>query len=301
MKKIAIIVLHFRDLKNTLECVASIRSLKKVADLEESIIVVDNASSEPFLSDEVSLKVIRNRQNTGFTGGMNTGIKYALEEGFDFVATINNDTVFDKNFLVEIAKSLGNTEGLGILSPKIYFYPGSEFHYDRYKENERGKVIWFAGGKLDKDNFLPSHRGVDEVDHGQYDDRKQMDFSTGCCMIFPKNSLKTAGYFDEKYFLYYEDVDLSLRMRAKNLDLKFVPQAIIWHKNAKSAGGAGSGLQDYYTTRNRVLVALRYGGSRLKFAILREGFLLFLKGRKWQKIGFRDFLLGKFGKGSYPV
>lgn len=301
MEKIAIIVLHFRDLKNTNECVDSLLSLEKVHDLKESIIVVDNASSEPFLSDDDSLRVIRNKKNVGFTGGMNTGISYALEREFDFVITVNNDTIFDKNFLVEIRDSLRNTDGVGILSPKIYFYPGSEFHRDRYKENERGKVIWFAGGKIDRDNFLPSHRGVDEVDRGQYDDRQGMDFSTGCCMIFPKESLRNVGYFDEKYFLYYEDVDISLRMRAKNLELKFLPKAIIWHKNAKSAGGVGSGLQDYYTTRNRVLVAMRYGESRLKFAILREGFSLLVKGRKWQKIGFRDFLLRKFGKGSYPI
>ena len=58
---------------------------------------------------------------------------------------------------------------IGLVSPKIYFAPGFEFHKDRYKEEDLGKVIWYAGGEFDWDNIGNIHRGIDEVDQGQYD------------------------------------------------------------------------------------------------------------------------------------
>lgn len=300
MKKIAIIILHFKNLENTKECVESAFDLRNPDELKKTVIVVDNASDEPYESKASDLIIVRNTKNLGFTGGMNTGIRKALRDGFDYILTINNDTVFDKGFLTKIYPSL-DEENVGIFSPKIYFYPGTEYHHDRYKESQRGKVIWFAGGKIDSKNFLVSHRGVDEVDRGQFDLEKTMDFSTGCCMVFPKKAIEEVGIFDEKYFLYYEDVDLSLRMKEKGKKLVFVPQAVIWHKNAKSAGGAGSELQDYYSTRNRIYLGMKYSGTRVKVALLREGARLLLSGRKWQRVGARDFFLRIMGKGSFLV
>jgi len=302
MKKIGVVVLHFRNLENTKACLESILKQRTVSDLDVFPIVIDNASDEPFPQDEFkSVVVIRNKINKGFTGGMNTGITYVLTRDFDYILTVNNDTIFDKSFLENaISYLLTHTNG-GIFVPKIYFFPGTEFHYDRYKESERGKVLWFAGGRMDWENLLPSHRGVDEVDNGQFDNVKDMDFATGCCMIYKKEMLKKIGMFDDRYFLYYEDIDLSFRMQKNGFELVFMPKAILWHKNAKSAGGAGSKLQDYYTTRNRLLLGMRYASFRTKLALIREGILLVLNGREWQKKGVVDFFLGKFGRGSFDI
>ena len=301
MKKIGIVILHFRGLENTRDCVKSVLNLDPARDLDVSLLVVDNASEEPYKNSIGKVEVIRNRENTGFTGGMNTGIKRFLDLDYDYILTVNNDTIFDKGFLKHANDYLKKEDNVGIFSPKIYFYPGTEYHYDRYKVSERGKVLWFAGGKLDRKNFLPSHRGVDEVDSGQYDEEKTMDFATGCCMIFSRETLREVGVFDDKYFLYYEDVDLSLRMRRAHKKLLFMPKAFIWHKNAKSAGGAGSELQDYYTTRNRLLLGSHFAAARTRVALLKEGFSLILRGRKWQKNGSQDFFLRRFGKGSFPI
>src|SRR3989344_360711 len=107
------------------------------------------------------------------------------------------------------------------------------------------------------------------------------------------------GMFDDKYFLYYEDADLSMRIKKKGFKIVYVPSSIIWHKNAGSAGGSGSMLQDYYITRNRLLFGFRYAPFRSKLALFRESLSLLFRGRQWQKCGVIDFYLGKLGRGSY--
>lgn len=305
MKKLGIVILHFRNLENTKECLTSICNVIPVEDLSVHIFVIDNHSDEKFPQNTPQcglgkVEVIRSSTNLGFSGGMNKGIAHALENGCDFVLTVNNDTVFDKSFLKHTMEYV-TEEDAGIFVPKIYFYPGAEYHYDRYKKEDRGKVIWFAGGKMDWDNLLPSHIGVDEVDHGQFDKQIKMDFATGCCMIYPRHVLETLGTFDDKYFLYFEDVDLSLRYKKHKKKLVFMPKAIIWHKNAKSTGGAGSKLQDYYSTRNRLLLGSRFASFRTNLALFKESIKLLLTGREWQKKGIKDYFLQRFGKGSYPI
>ena len=78
-------------------------------------------------------------------------------------------------------------------------------------------------------------------------------------------------------------------------------KAILWHKNAGSAGGSGSSLQDYYITRNRMLFGIRYAPFRSKLSLVKESMMLLAKGRRWQKRGILDFYLGRFGKGSFNV
>jgi len=103
------------------------------------------------------------------------------------------------------------------------------------------------------------------------------------------------GYFDEKYFLYYEDADLSVRTKNKGFKIVYIPKSIIWHKTpARSADRIE--LQDYYITRNRLLFGFRYASFRSKSALLRESLLLLFKGRKWQKRGVIDYCFDKFGK-----
>ena len=111
-------------------------------------------------------------------------------------------------------------------------------------------------------------------------------------------ALKDVGGFDRRYFMYLEDVDLSLRMKRKGWRVSFVPEAKLWHKVAQSSG-IGSDLNDYYLTRNRIGFALKYAPMRVKMAVVKEAIKLLYMGREWQKKGAWDFALGKMGKGSY--
>lgn len=152
---------------------------------------------------------------------------------------------------------------------------------------------------MDWKNVLGRHRGVDEVDSGQFDTTEETDFATGCCMLFSSAGIQKIGLFDEKYFLYYEDSDLNERMKRRNFKILYAPKAVLWHKNAGSTGGSGSTLHDYYISRNRMLFGMRYAPWRSKFALFKESIRLLARGRVWQKAGIRDYYKGRFGKGSY--
>lgn len=303
MKSVFISILNFNGRKNTIECLRSINKLSRNG-LKINVVVVDNDSSERFSIDQgildgISLKVIFNKKNLGFSGGQNIGIRYALENNAAYVLVLNNDTKLDEDIVYRLVEAAQTDKLIGIISPKIYFAKGYEFHKDMYSEKDLGKVIWYAGGLMDWKNVLGKHRGVDEVDKGQYEKTEETDFATGCCMLIKKEVFEKTGYFDERYFLYYEDNDFSQRVKSKGYKIIYEPKGILWHRNAGSSGGSGSTLQDYYITRNRLLFGMKYAPVRSQIALLRESFKTLIKGRRWQKKGVLDFYLRRFGKGSY--
>lgn len=301
MPNVFVTILNYNGNKDTSECLNSLEELNTTG-FDLSVVVVDNASKEIFVGDKAqrkfSLKIIRSETNLGFSGGQNLGIKYSLENGADYVMVLNNDVILDKELIVELLKTFTEKD-CGIVSPKIYFAKGHEFHKDRYQQADLGKVIWYAGGQIDWQNVIASHIGVDEVDKGQYQRVVEIDFASGCCEMIKREVFEKIGFFDDRYFLYYEDNDLSQRAKAHNFRIYYQPKAVLWHINAGSAGGSGSGLQDYYITRNRLLFGFRYANLRAKIALGRESLKNIISGRPWQKKGAKDFYLRKFGKGSY--
>lgn len=302
MKKVSIVVLHYKGKEFTSQCLDSIKKLQADGFKIETIVVNNNPQEnlkdlEKRFPDFLFLETGR---NLGFTGGNNFGIKRALKDRADYVFLVNNDTILDPNILVQLIEVAKKQKKAGILGPKIYFAPGHEYHYNRYKKSERSKVFWYAGGEIDWANVITQHRGVDEVDKKQYDQIEETDYISGCGMFIKREVLKRIGLLDEKYFLYYEDSDFSVRAKRAGWQLLFVPQAKMWHFNAESSEVGGS-LQDYYIARNRLLFGLRYAPLRAKLALFRWGLSRLIIGRPWQKIGFRDFLINKFGKGSYEA
>ncbi len=302
-KRLAVVILNWNGLGDTKEVLGSVSRLK-LTGLSASCVLVDNRSTDgsvdyfrKYKLPNMEFKLLENRKNLGFAAGNNVGIKYALEKGADMLLVVNNDVILDKNLLKEMVKVLEENRA-AVVSPMIYFAKGFEFHKERYKNSQLGKVIWYAGGLIDWDNVYGATRGVDEVDIGQYNGECETDFATGTCMLVTKKAIGEVGYFDEKYYLYYEDTDLSVRLKKAGYKVMFAPDAKIWHKVSQSSG-IGSELNDYFTTRNRMFFGLKYAKLRTKFALIKESINLLFKGRKWQKIGIRDFYLFKFGKGSW--
>lgn len=304
MKNIWVVIVNFNGGKDTVECITSLKKLH-TKEFETKILIVDNNSHDDSVvrirKEFPDVSIVENKANLGFTGGVNIGIANALQHGADYILLLNNDTLVDKDMLVQLMLQAEENPQNGIISPKIYFAKGSEYHKDRYTEKDYGKVIWYAGGKMDWQNIIGYHVGVDEVDKGQYDTVKSIDFASGCCMLIKKSVFEVVGVFDQRYFLYYEDSDFSERAKRKKFKILYVPKAIMWHKNAGSAGGSGSALQDYYITRNRLLFGSTYASFRSKIALLRESLHIYIKGRVWQKRGVCDFYLRRFGRGSFHI
>jgi len=302
MMKIGIIVLNYNTGRVIGDCLSSIEKLRK-NDFKVFTYVIDNASQEKSYKEVLkgigNLKIIENRKNLGFSGGNNVGIKKALEDGCDWVLILNPDTVADQNLLVEFYKIVKKDSQIGIVGPKIYFAKGNEFHKDRYTEKQLGKVIWYAGGKVDWKNILASHLGVDEVDEGQYDEIVETGFVSGAAMFIKKEVFEKTGFFNERYFLYLEDLEFCQRAKKKGFKVVFVPSAIIWHKNASSTK-VGSSLQDYFITRNRLLFGMKFASLRTKIALLREALLFIFKNDVKRRAVF-DFLTLNFGQGSFKI
>ncbi len=305
MVKIFIVILNFNGWNNTISCLKSLEKIDIPVATQIEIVVIDNGSendSVKKIKEKMpKSKLIEIKENLGFTGGNNFGIKYAIDNGTDYIVILNNDTRADKDMIKNLYESIKDDDRAGSVLPKIYFEKGYEFHKGRYRKEELGRVIWYTGGIMDWGNLIGKNRGVDEVDSGQYDRREEIELATGCCFMIRSDVLKKVGMFNEKYFLYYEDSELSERIKRAGYKIIYEPSAVLWHKNAESSGGSGSDLQDYYITRNRLLFGMTYAPLRTKIALIRESLGLLTTGRKWQKKGVRDFFLGKFGRGSFPI
>jgi GT2 family glycosyltransferase len=293
---VVIVLVNWNGLKDTLPCLDSLYRLKsKTYDIIP--LVVDNASKDD------SIKVISQKfpkailiplsANRGFTGANNVGMKWAVDHKADFVWILNNDTLVDENSLSLFDAFKDST--VGATGSKIYFAPGREYHKDRYSKSQQGKVLWFAGGIIDWANVYSSHRGVDEVDHGQYDTVVPTDFITGCSLGLSTKIIREVGMFDDKYFAYLEDVDLSLRIQKAGYKTLYTPSSIVWHVNASSSGGAGSPMHQYFQTRNRLLLGMRHASMRTKFALLRQAVRQLVSGTPAEKKAIKDAAIGRFG------
>lgn len=298
---IAVVIVNWNGKDDTVRCLASLQKITLMGNTL-SVLVVDNGST----NDSVNvikkafpkISVMVTGKNLGFTGGNNIGIQKALAIGADLIWLLNNDTLVDKNVLS--FASVFDDPRVGACGCKIYFAAGHEFHHDRYTESQRGKVFWYAGGLVDWNNLYASHRGVDEVDHGQYDNIEETPFITGCSLVVRRTVIEKVGMLDDHYFLYLEDLDWNIRIQKAGWKTMYVPTSVLWHVNAGSSGRPGNPLHEYYFTRNRLLLGMKYSTFRTKRALFREGMRFVVSGSAIRRRAVFDWLFGRFGKQYEP-
>jgi GT2 family glycosyltransferase len=265
--KSAVLLLHFRDNQHTVPCLDSLQKALAISKFGIYVISIQSKNNQLIENHPIHPVVITTEQNDGFAWANNELMKRAIKDGYQNCIILNNDTTVEPDFLPPLEKSLED-KNVGMVSPKIYFYPGCEFHHDDYKPEERGKVIWYIGGIIDWGNVYASHWRVDEVDHGQFNQIVETDFISGCCTAITKKTIEEVGFMNEKYFLYNEDADWSLQVKKHGLKLIVNPKSVIYHKNAGSTGGSGSPLQQYYQTRNRFYFGMKYAPLRTKIHLI---------------------------------
>jgi len=301
---IGIVTVNWKQEGNTIEFVDSLKKLKLPKWTRLHKIIIDNESKGKLkrsnLGKSSQINIVEVKENLGFAGGYNIGIKEALKKGCQFILLINNDTLIgDPDLLLKFLQVFKKHKKVGAITSKIYFAKGYEFHKSRYHQNEKGKIIWYAGGFIDWKNVFSTHRGIDEVDHGNYNETEETKFISGCLMFIPTKVFKKVGLLNESLFAYFEDADFCLRIIASGLKLIYVGDTFIWHKVAQSSGGSGSNICDYYITRNRLVFGLKYAPLKTKILLLKEAGKIILWGRRYQKLGVKDFFLHKLGKGDY--
>jgi len=299
--KVFIIILNWNGRADTLEC---LESLKNNDYPNYQVVIIDNGSKDKFSILDSEIKVIYNKENLGFSGGNNVGIKYALENNADYILLLNNDAIVSQDFLSKLVETGESNENIGLIGPKIYFYPPvGEAGGDKNK-------IWSAGGRI---NWLYNKGemiGHNQKDKGQYNSPKiqETEFLTGCCVLVKKQVIEKIGLMPEEYFLYYEDTDWSLKARENGFKSVFVPDAKIWHKGSQSSI-ADSPSYIYYHIRNGLIMAHRYAPWYIKPIIHLDAFwriikqlikIVFMpKKRTWVKyilLGIKDSYFKRLGK-----
>lgn len=300
MDLISIILVNYNTPQDTKACLDSLFHVK-TNGFRFNVIVVDNGSKKPLqLSSKYldhGVDLLRSEANLGFTGGNNLGISHAIKNyQADHIMMLNTDTIVAPDFLTILFDTLMADPKAGIAAPKMYFHKGFEYFDKSYTPVERHHIIWYAGGSVDWENIASYHRGIDEVDRGQFDQLTESDFATGCCILIKREVIERVGILDKKYFLYSEDVDYSLRVREAGFKVLFVPQSVIWHKIGRSSGGAGSKLQQYYQTRNRILLTFMHGPIRARITAVRLMLQFIFAGNMTERQAVFDFLFGRLGK-----
>lgn len=296
----AVVIANYYGYEDTHACLTS---LQAVDGKDGMHVVVVNVVDENRASDDgVKLKKefpfihLLETSNRGFSASYNAGLSEAMTQwNPEYLVLLNNDTRVDKQLFSELLKFAQEKPGLALYTPKIYFEKGYEFHKAAYTDKERGKVIWYAGGFIDWKNVYAWHRGVDEVDMGQFDTPWETQFASGCCLVLSADTYKKLGKLREEYFLYYEDTDFSVRAKRAGAKLWYVPEARVWHRNSGSSG-SGSDLHVYYQTRNRLLFGWRFAPLRTKLALMKEALRMIKAGKPAEREAVRDAFLHRFGR-----
>jgi GT2 family glycosyltransferase len=239
--KVVIIILNWNGKKDTTEC---LESMKQVKYPNYDVLLVDNGSTDDsaefFRKHCPKIEVIETESNLGFTGGCNIGIRKAMSESADYILLLNNDVTVEPYFLDKLVSVATKNENIGILGTKINYY-------------DAPKQIWAAGGFINYWICLVAYLGMNKPDTEKYSCEKDVDFVSGCSMLIKTNVFQKIGLLDERYFAYFEDVDICLTAKKNGYGIRYVPSAKIYHKVSRTSGGALSPFSIYYNTRNKLL------------------------------------------------
>jgi GT2 family glycosyltransferase len=238
---VMIIVLNWNGKQDTLAC---LESLQQLSYPNAQVLVVDNGSSDGS-ADAIRARfphqsLIELKENLGFAGGNNVGLRYALERGADYALLLNNDTLVAPDFVDCLVQAVEADPSIGAAGPTIYYH-------------EQAERIWSAGGVVDWRSGQTRMLELNAPDSGQLGVApRAVDFVTGCALLARRAALEQAGLLDERFFVYYEEAEWCMRAQRAGFRVVHVPGSKIWHKIPLDARDSSPAVH-YYMTRNRLL------------------------------------------------
>jgi GT2 family glycosyltransferase len=259
----AVVVLNYNGWEDTFKCLASIEAQSKKPF---QMILVDNGSKDDHCAEVHSrypkVRLHRNRENRGFAGGSNDGLKMALDGGADYVFLLNNDTVISPAAIELLTLALESQPEWGIIGPII-----------NYME-EPGKVrtagclfnIRWSSGLFTEDDIRPSEAGFFVA---------PTDIVNGCAMAIRREVLERIGFFDESYFIVHEESDFCLRTLKAGFRNGILNRVLVWHKGSSSFQRQGKEYQRYYDSRNLLYLLKSHG--RINNRPARESYFEYLR------------------------
>lgn len=219
----AAVVLNWHDNVRTRSCLVSLLADEHIV----LVVVVDNESDGSLRRDLSKLlgsrvRLIEAVENRGFSGGVNLGLAAVASEPLDGVLVINNDAVARDGAVELLLDRLSANPKAGVVSPTILNPDGSI-------QSVGGRIAKLSG--LARQNFR----------------LRRTDYLTWACVMIRPSVLEGIGLLDERYFMYWEDVDFSQRVLQAGMQLEIVPEAQVVHELSATSTRAGDRLREYYT------------------------------------------------------
>jgi GT2 family glycosyltransferase len=234
--KVSIVILNWNKWEVTGRCLESLRQLD-YPDFE--VIVVDNASDSPPPDSLIAIipgtVLLRNPANFGFGKGNNPGIRLAMDKGAEFIWLLNNDTLVMPDTLRLMINKITSNNKLGATGCELW-------------DMEQRRMLAYGGGKVNLRRFYTTNFSAPTPD-------SELDYLTAASLLLRVEALEQSGLFDEKFFMYWEDVDLCLRLRLHQWQLAVAAGARVLHEEGISSSSV---IRDCYSFRSVVYFASKY-------------------------------------------
>jgi GT2 family glycosyltransferase len=249
------IVINWNLKEETLQCLHSLEKLT----IPCRTIVVDNGSTdgsaETFMHYFPQMELIRLPSNMGFATACNCAITYALKQSdCEFVLLLNNDAIIHPHAVQELLKVAQTYPSVGIFGPKIY-------------TSEGVNKIWYAGARRRRMVLAAAGTGRGETDRGQFSMLREVDYVFGAAVLIRSSVFERIGLFDQRFFLYLEDLDFCLRAQKAGYSLLFVPKAIVCHKGSASTTNNVS-FRKYHAVRSTIIFLKKHTSWHFSLPVL---------------------------------
>ena len=242
------------------------KSIRSQTYTHFKLYAIDNNSADASVEAlererEARCIIVKNPANLGVAEANNQGIRMALNDGCSHVLLLNNDTVFPPQLFEQLMAA--GAAGHALVTPKIYFH-------------DEPKTLWFAGGR-----FMPlkghaiEHLGFGDIDRGQFDVPRNMDYAPTCCLLIAASVFERVGFMDARYFVYFDDADFCLRCMRAGIPVWYAPEMILYHKAGTSTGGAVSPFGARMGVRNKIFF-LRKNFGRVRFTVFSSLYFVYL-------------------------
>lgn len=249
----AVLVVNWRGAKLTADCLAS---LDRAGVARRDVLVVDNGSgdgsAEAVAAAFPDVGMLRLPGNLGYAGGSNRGLERLLAEGYEHVLLLNNDTLVPPGLVERLLSEMDADGRLAFVQPRLVAFDG--------------RTVDNAGGQMDRQGATWM-RGRGE-DPSASHPRGGFFYVSCACGLVRAAALREVGLFDERHFMYNEDVDLSWRLRLAGWRLAVADDARCLHAESSTAGTSPRKMGVIW--RNRFLTLLKnYGAARLAYRLPR--------------------------------
>ncbi|MBI2068631.1 MAG: glycosyltransferase family 2 protein [Candidatus Yanofskybacteria bacterium] len=306
---LTIVTVNYNSSENTIKL---LESLKNQTDKNFDVLVIDNnsgpdqkAALKNYRTEETNIVFIENDRNLGYSGGNNVGIKKAIASGSDWMLLLNNDTWVKNDFISRLKANLEGKEGVMGLAVDEDNPEKSQNNLGTSRTVYAGKIEWLKPTLIHITTFKVVIKPVDNM---LTNDLQGRYYAIGGAVAIHKDVFDKIGFLDEKYFLYFEDADFSMRTRKARIPIEFMSEIKVLHSVSASTKKLGSPMLMRYHYRNALYFNRKNGPWYIKLLVWPWSWIVAAKqilkmavGRNREQskailAGVMDFYKNNYGK-----